>query len=80
MLLDNLNKLRLANKLLTRKIIDVTKRSYFTWRKIKTHTKINFYTSIQTIEMFDAIFMLIKPWLSNIVYWTTPAKRRVTSA
>ena len=28
----------------------------------------NFYTSIQTVEMFDAIFISIKPCLSNIVY------------
>ena len=29
--------------------------------------------------MFNAIFILIKPYLPNIVYWTAPAKHRVTS-
>ena len=37
------------------------------------------YTGIQTIEMFNVIFILIKPSLPNIVYWTAPAKHRVTS-
>ena len=30
----------------------------------------NFYSSILTIEMFNVIFILIKPYLPNIVYWT----------
>ena len=42
-------------------------RSPFTWHKIKTDVKIN-YTGIQTIEMFNVIFILIKPYLPNIVY------------
>ena len=45
-------------------------RSYFTWCKIKTDVKMNFYTDIQTIEMFDVIFTLIKPYLPNIIYLT----------
>ena len=49
-----------------------------TWRKIKTDAKMNFYTGMQT--MFNVIFILVKPYLSNIVYWTAPAKHRVTSA
>ena len=39
----------------------------------------NFYTGIQTIEMFNVIFILIKPYLPNIVYWTAPVKYRMTS-
>ena len=39
----------------------------------------NFYTDIQTIEMFNVIFILIKPHFPNTVYWTAPAKHRVTS-
>ena len=29
--------------------------------------------------MFNVIFILIKPYLPNIVYWTAPAKHRLTS-
>ena len=29
--------------------------------------------------MFNVIFILIKPYLSNFVYWTAPAKHRVIS-
>ena len=47
--------------------------------KIKTDAKMNFYTGIQTIEMFNVIFILIKPYLPNIAYRTAPGKHRVTS-
>ena len=39
----------------------------------------NFHTGIQAIEMFSVIFILIKPYLTNIVYWTAAEKHRVTS-
>ena len=35
----------------------------------------NFYTGIQ---MFNVIFILIKPYLANIFYWAVPVKHRVT--
>ena len=37
----------------------------------------NFYTGIQTVEMFNVSLMFkcfIKPYFPDIVYWTTPAK------
>ena len=39
---------------------------------IKTDAKMN---GIQTIEMLIVVFILIKPYLSNTVYWTAPAKQ-----
>ena len=80
-LVNEINKLTLENKLLKRKTLCYANinRSCFTWRKIKTDTKMNFYTGIQTTEMFNVIFILIKPHLPNTVYWTAPAKHRVTS-
>ena len=30
--------------------------------------------------MFNVIFILIKPYLPNIVYWTATTKHRVTSS
>ena len=35
----------------------------------------NFYTGIETIEMFNVIFILIKPYLPHIVYWAALAKQ-----
>ena len=58
----------LENKLLKRKTLcyPSSNRSCFTWRKIETDAKMNFYTGIQTIEMFNVIFIFIKPYLQNI--------------
>ena len=80
-LVNGINELTLENKLLKRKTLCYanSKRSCFTWCKIKTDAKINFHTGIQTIEMLDVIFILIKSYLLNIVYWAAPAKHRVTS-
>ena len=41
----------------------------FTWRKIKTVAKMKFYTEINTIVLFNKIFRLIQPFLTNIIYW-----------
>ena len=69
-LANGINELTLENTLLRRKTLCYANknRSCFTWRKIKTDPKMNFYTGIQTIEMFNVIFILIKPYLPNIVY------------
>ena len=54
-------------------------RSCFTWRRIKTDAKINIYSGINTIEIFNVIFILIKLYFPNVVYWIAPTKYRVTS-
>ena len=80
-LVNEINELTLENKLLKRKTLCCanSNRSCFTWHKIKTDARMNFYSGIQTIEMFNVIFILIKPYLPNIVYWTAPTKYRMTS-
>ena len=80
-LLNEVNELTLENKLFKRMTLCYanSNRSYLTWCKIKTDVKMNFYTDIQTIEMFDVIFTLIKPYLPNIIYLIALAKHRVTS-
>ena len=45
------------------------KTSTFTWRKIKTDAKMKFYTGINTIVLFNKIFRLIQPFLSDLIYW-----------
>ncbi|XP_057290874.1 uncharacterized protein LOC130613565 [Hydractinia symbiolongicarpus] len=51
-----------------------TKKSVFTWRKIKTDQKINFYTGIVSIGMFESVFQLLNPYLSKIRYWRGPKR------
>ena len=48
------------------------KTSTFTWRKIKTDAKVNFYTGINIIVLFDKIFRLIQPSLPDLIYWKGP--------
>ena len=55
-----MNELTLENRLLKRNTLCYANniRSCFTWCKTKTNAKMNFYTGIQTIEMFNVIFIL----------------------
>ena len=43
--------------------------SDFTWTKIKTDKKMNYYTGISSILIFETLFLLLKPYLSKIRYW-----------
>ena len=56
-----------------------TKIDMFVTPKIKTDAETHFYTGIQSIEMFNVILILIKPYLQYTVFWTALAKHRVTS-
>ena len=80
-MVNGINKLTLKDTLLEKMMFCYanSNRSCFTWPKSETDAKVNFYTGIQTIEIFNVLFILIKPYLLNIAYWTTPAKYRVTS-
>ena len=59
----------LVNKLQNDKLYNSTRSTNSTWRKIKSVQKINFYIGISTMELFQAIFSLLKPFLPNIKYW-----------
>ena len=76
-----INELTLKDKLLKKMTFCYanSNRSCFTWPKSETDAKMNFYAGIQTIEIFNVLFTWIRPYLLNIVYWTTPPKYRVTS-
>ena len=45
------------------------KSTPITFRKIKIDKKMNFYTGMSTVALFNAIFTLLKPHLPNIIYW-----------
>ena len=69
-LVSKISKLTLENKQLKHRAI--MKTTTFTWRKIKTYANMKFYTGINTIVLFNKIFRLIEPFLSDIVYWKGP--------
>ena len=48
---------------------NVFKSSDFTWTKIKTDKKMNYYTGISSVLIFNTIFSLIQPYLSKVRYW-----------
>lgn len=53
-------------------------QTVMSWKKIKTDKKMNFYTGLSKIEVFNAIFMLLKPYLPHINYWKG-SKRTVST-
>lgn len=55
------------------------KSTPMTFRKIKTDKKMNFYTGISTIILFDTIFRLLKPYLPNITYWKGSKRTKVST-
>ena len=66
-LVSKINKLTFENKQLKHR--SIKKTSTFTWKKTKTDAKMKFYIGINTIVLFDKIFRLIQPFLSDINYW-----------
>ena len=62
-----LSSLSLENKVLKRnKLLGKGNFSFFSWRRIKTDAKMNFYTGITTVAGFHSIFSLIEPSLPSI--------------
>jgi len=75
-LVRKVNSLSLQVKKLKREKLFSSKSSHFTWRIIKTDAKMNFYTGISSIKLFDVIFQLLQPYLTNLMYWKGPSKHR----
>ena len=69
-LVSKTNKLNLENKQLQYR--SIIKTSAFTWRITKTDAKMKFYTGVNTIVLFNKIFRLIQPFLSDLIYWKGP--------
>ena len=68
-LTKQLAAVNLENDKLKKKKLRKIPDSPFTWRKIKSDAKMNFYTGISNIIVFHVIFDLIKPYLSTVQYW-----------
>ena len=74
-LVSKINALTLTcQKLKCQNLFDAVQSSVFTWRKFKTDAKMNFYTGLSTIKLFVNLFLLIKPYLPNLVYWPGPKR------
>ena len=65
-LVNKVNKLSLQIKKAKREKL---LHSSFTWRKIKTDAKINFYTGISSISLFNVLFTLLSAYLPKLRYW-----------
>ena len=70
---DN-QRLRRVNKTLT-----LTRNKPFSCSSIKTDEKMNFYTGIASIAIFQALFSILKPYLSDINYWQGAKKMSIQS-
>ena len=69
-----INRLTLKVKQATRE--KLTKSSTFTWRKITNDKKMNFYTGLSSIVLFNTVFLLLKPYLPKLNYWRGPKHAR----
>ena len=78
-LVNRLNSLTIkANRVRQAERVRLIKRASttFTWRKITSDAKTNFYTGITTIKSFNAIFLLLQPYLPALRYWRGPKVAR----
>ena len=47
----------------------------FSWKKFKNDKKMNFYTGISSVLLFNTLFSLLKPYLPRLSYWRGSKKR-----
>ncbi|XP_065680533.1 uncharacterized protein LOC105848925 [Hydra vulgaris] len=63
----------LTNQLKKLKIKQTVKsKQKFSWKLVNNDKKMNFYTGISSIAIFNVIFGLLKPFLPSILYWRGP--------
>ncbi|XP_047123362.1 uncharacterized protein LOC124806458 [Hydra vulgaris] len=63
----------LTNQLKKLKIKQTVKcKQKFSWKLVNNDKKMNFYTGISSIAIFNVIFGLLKPFLPSIRYWRGP--------
>jgi len=65
-----LEALTKQNRLLKRgKLLNESKHTPFSWKFIKTDKKMNFYTGLSTIKLFEAVYNLLSPYFPRLCYW-----------
>ena len=68
-LVNKVNKLSLQIKKAKREKLLNSNSSAFSWRKIKSDAKMNFYTGISSIALFNVLFTLLSAYLPKLRYW-----------
>ncbi|XP_065654622.1 uncharacterized protein LOC136081249 [Hydra vulgaris] len=67
----------LTNQLKKSKIKQTVKlKQKFSWRLVNNDKRMNFFTGISSIAIFNVIFGLLKPFLPSIRYWRGPKHSR----
>ena len=66
-LVDKINRLTIQNP--TKKSSVVVKYSGFSHKKIKSDSRMSFYTGLSSISVFHTIFAVLEPHLSRLTYW-----------
>ena len=67
-----------VRRLKREKLLSSSRKSTFSWRHIKSDAKMNFYTGISSIAIFNVLFLLLKPYLPSIRYWRGPKHASTT--
>ena len=49
--------------------INNSRKKPFSIKFIKTDADLKFYTGIQSMKVFDAIFKLLQPYIEKLQYW-----------
>ena len=65
-------------KLKREKLLRTNSNVPFSWTKIGSDRKMNFYTGLSSIKLFEAICQLLQPYLRQLSYWRG-AKRVISS-
>lgn len=65
-----LQRLTKENRRLKREtLLRANTKVAFSYTMIKTDKKMNFYTGLSSIKLFEGLFLLLKPYLSRLTYW-----------
>ena len=71
-LVGRINSLSLEVKKLHQRRRRLGHSTPFSWKKIKNDSKMNYYTGISSIDLFEKIFLLLEPYLSTMKSWQGP--------
>ena len=67
---QRLQRLTRENRFLKReKLLKESKHTPFSWSFIKTDKKMNFYTGLSSVKLFEAVYDLLSPYIPRLSYW-----------
>ncbi|XP_057290859.1 uncharacterized protein LOC130613547 [Hydractinia symbiolongicarpus] len=68
-LVSKVNSLTVQVKKYRGKAFEIVKNTTMTWRIIKSDSKMNYYTGLSSIMLFNTLLLLLKPYLQQVNYW-----------